>query len=534
MQAVFGTIIRFLSSRRNRPIFWLILIMCIGIFLRVYRFADFLEIHSDHARDMLIAKHIVEYKEGYMAAPYALGSEGRVKNSPVYYWVLASMWTLSRSTVGMGLVFALVSATIIGLGYAIGLSLAGVRMGLLVSFFLSISDMLVRDAHAVWPPHLLSVVAMGAFCAMARYGKEHRFVWMILFVTALFLGVHIHQSFLPFFGIGIAWSMWQSVRNLKRAVGIAVYIVFHTVLWVVLTENTSDVFLRYLDLISTKADIFSLMSASWYRMFQGVKVLFSHTPDMVSYIYIFAMIISFLFVLKNKRRDERMITVAVFFVGMILYGVYRNNGAIILPEYYLRVPSLLFILTLSYCMAVLIRNTRILVCFMCLTGVLLGVGNLRYFRTSQGNYYDYYQVTKQSAGDYRRITGDTHGKRIMFYTKYFSRQPDSWRFVWAAAPHVYLLEEILGEQVVTIPAQDDNFLAPITQPDSVIYLTCINNLGKMWETDDAFRSKCLNPFLSHYGKYLSLHRQSQLRLFYGANGDTYWTYRFTPAMAKDL
>src|SRR3990172_43604 len=91
---------RYLTRPRN------ILVLCIisvGIILRLASLRNYIWFQQgyDESRDMLVAKHIVEYGEWLWRGPYAAGGQNILLNSPVYYYLLAIFWFIARSPYGV-------------------------------------------------------------------------------------------------------------------------------------------------------------------------------------------------------------------------------------------------------------------------------------------------------------------------------------------------------------------------------------------------------------------------------------------------
>lgn len=508
------------------PVFWLAVIVVIGLFVRLWRFADFMEIDGDHARDILIAKHLIEFGEGFWTAPYAFGAKGAIANSPVFYWILAFMWFISRSALGMGIVFAMASVVAIVMAYSAGLFFVGGRVGLVFAFFVSISSLFARDARGICQTCFMPDFAIISLFFMALFLRLRSTVSLILFVTSLFVGVHIHQSFLPFLSIGLIWAAWRYIHDFRSGQMFFTCVVLNVLMWALVTGNTITVLGRYLDLVIQGSGIsFSHFLA---RVWQTVYILILRVPGSVAYGYLGFVCVSLFLLWRKRIHTERTMDVFMLFGGLLLYGLYRHNGEIQLPPHYLRVGSVVFLFILSYCVVSLLRNTRVLAGFVCVTGILLGIGNMRYFGSPGGNYGDHYQVTMRAYNDMTSMAQDSADMPIAFYANYLSDPADSWRYAGNAAPQWYFLEELLHKKIVTLPKGANSFSPPSVGQDTVIYLVCVNDLGKTFESEPVFREKCVAPFLSHYSYAVGNRYEVQLPALNGRNGHTYRIYRYAP------
>lgn len=515
-----------ICSVLRMPLVWLFIIFFIGLFFRLFRFADFMAVDGDHARDILIAKHIIEYGEGFWTAPYAFGAGGTVYNSPVFYWILAGMWLVSGSALGMGMVFAMSSALVIGLAYGAGKLFGGTRAGFMFALYFSISSLLVGDARGVCQTCFIPAFVVPSLFCMAWLTRERSHLSMIFFITSIFLGIHIHQSFLPFFGAGLVWSAWRYIRNQKTAVFFFTFTLMHIVFWAMVTGNGLDTARRYFDLITFGEGTFSF-SAFLYRAWQSVYILIPQFHKSVSYVYLVAMLVSLPMLLRIRAGKERLPEIVALFAVIFLYGVYRHEDGALLPAHYLKIASVLFLFILSYSSAVLIRSKTILVSVICVTGILLSTGNLQYFQPySGGNYKDHRQITVQILGDNLKVTGRKDGVGVAFYAHYFSDPIDSWRYVGNASPQWYFLEEIYNEQAVTIARGANSFSPPPLLPDTAIYLICVNNSGNLWDDEASYQAKCTSPFISLFSQELDNRRMSQLHPHYGQNGHIYQIFRY--------
>ncbi len=507
----------FMPTARRASRVWLVVILLVGLFLRVYRFSDFMEIDGDHARDILVAKHIVEFDEGFRTAPYAFGAGGLINNSPVFYWILAGMWLVSRSALGMGMFFALTNAAAIGLAYGAGLLMGGIRTGLIFSFFIGISSLLIRDAHGICQTCFMPVNTLISLFFMALFALKSSHWSMIAFVTSLFFGVHIHQSFLPFFVVGLVWVAWRYIRSPRRAIIFFTIISVHVFLWALVTKNDIHVVRRYFDLVAVQGGTFSFLTFP-LRAWQSVYTLIPQFPGSVSWVYLGVVIALFLLAFRTRTGKKWTPDMLALFAVILMYGVYRQEGGAPLPAHYLKVASVVFLFILSYYSAVFVRNRAILLGFVGVTGILLGAGNMRYFGPAGGNYKDHYQVTVRALED----------APTKFYANYLSDRPDSWRYIGNASPQWLFLEDIRKTKIVAIEEGANSFSLPPIEPDAVIYLTCINNLGSQWENEMSYRVKCIDPFVSQFSQQLGNRFLSQLPPLYGQNGHTYRMYRYAP------
>ena len=114
----------------------------------------------DDSRDLLVAKHIVEFGENVRRGPWSDGgtlenTELQFLNSPFYYWYCALIWLIQPSIEGASMLWASILA--IGfplMAFLVGHALANKKTGLIFACLVIFNINFVRFTITIWQPHI--------------------------------------------------------------------------------------------------------------------------------------------------------------------------------------------------------------------------------------------------------------------------------------------------------------------------------------------------------------------------------------------
>jgi len=146
-------------STKYRHFFVLGLIVLLGLLLRSHAFlsGDFYFL-IDQGRDMLLAEQVVvDHKLMLIGARAGFGG---LFHGPLWIYLITPFFILSKGDPFLTLIplYTTVTVTLIIIGYIIGSRLYGRSAGILIAFFLAISQPLIADAQFTTNAHLMPII----------------------------------------------------------------------------------------------------------------------------------------------------------------------------------------------------------------------------------------------------------------------------------------------------------------------------------------------------------------------------------------
>ncbi len=207
-------------------VFVFIFVMVLGIGLRLTNNVYWIWGNDayDESRDMLVARHMVEYGDWVWRGPFAAGGQNILANSPFYYYVIAAIWYLTRSPEMFMVVWALLMASVIPIGYGVGSRLWDKSTGLWIALLFAVHPAFVGMSKLLSQVNLIPVWAL-----LMIYLLTNIRPWNIFHITiglsVLFLGFHIHYGsmiMLTGFGVWICWIWWHHAA-VKSVLGRIIY-----------------------------------------------------------------------------------------------------------------------------------------------------------------------------------------------------------------------------------------------------------------------------------------------------------------------
>lgn len=169
----------------------------------------------DEPRDMLVARHIVEFGEWIWRGPFAAGSGNRLMNSPVYYWMLAVLWAVSRSPFGFSFLWVVITSVSMWLAYKIGSVLWDKTTGVFALALAAVHPELVYDSLHISQPHML-VVSTFFFLWIMVSTTKWRISRLVLAVIAACMPLHFHYGSLMLLPASLAWIGYVSVQEYQN------------------------------------------------------------------------------------------------------------------------------------------------------------------------------------------------------------------------------------------------------------------------------------------------------------------------------
>ncbi|MCL4208629.1 hypothetical protein KJZ63_03290 [Patescibacteria group bacterium] len=533
-------------SRDKLVIFALVFIFFIGLFLRLYRLADFTE-WQDSARDYMVGESIFTVKnDGWLIAPLALGSVGYFNNTPIYYYMVGVLVLVFHNPLYVASFVAILGNFTILLNFLLAKKLGDDKTGLLAAGFTAFSFILISQSISLFQPNFIPFfISLFLLCLALAYERKS-FFWFLLSIFIFWSFFHLHYSFLiivpslifSFIAIfyricGTAYAklkisyllfvflvgglFWYSFLNLSSPLNLLNFI------YAEIGGNAGNFWLNglltRLFSVFQKFIGFYLGSVGW------------RTTTLVFISIIILSVIDF-WQKKQKRKDFFLeIQLILIFLSLFLFSFFSRS---IYDSYFIIFFTLVPILLaqLVWVVAKHKKWTGLAISFLILG--LLNHGNERLSMPMIGLY-------EKSQSISELIIQDMEEKNIFKLSDIFVSSKNSGMSVynWFSPKYWYFLEKKLNQKN-TIVTRGFNNLSWTTYRPSYVYLVCEN---ESLLSDRDVVDSCLNPYKDNFSsifepQYEVLKAEFADSLVYvltiksKPNASLYWPFSFNKFSKK--
>jgi 4-amino-4-deoxy-L-arabinose transferase-like glycosyltransferase len=197
----------------SRIHYFVIGIVLLAAFLRLYNLEDTLQFLGDQGRDSIIVSRIFTERDPVFIGPVT--SVGNMYLGPLYYYfMLPFLWLSYPSPMGPVYAVAVLGIVTVALLYFLGKRLIGEKAALIATFLCSISWVAVTYTRFSWNPNPAPLVSLLMIYFTYTAWKKNPWHWVL--VSGLFsvlLQLH-YLTLLSLGGVGIiwlisAWERWQ-------------------------------------------------------------------------------------------------------------------------------------------------------------------------------------------------------------------------------------------------------------------------------------------------------------------------------------
>ncbi|MBI2036489.1 glycosyltransferase family 39 protein [Candidatus Microgenomates bacterium] len=180
---------------------WLLAILLLAAFLRLFRIADYMTFLGDEGRDVLIVKHILE---GDLTLLGPTASVGGFFLGPIYYYFMVPfLWLFGLNPVGPAVMVALFGIATVYLVYHAGKKFFGEKAGLIASALYAVSPLVIAYSRSSWNPNLMPFFSLlGIIVVYQAVAKNS---WRLFILLGILLGIAMQLHYLTtFFVVVIA------------------------------------------------------------------------------------------------------------------------------------------------------------------------------------------------------------------------------------------------------------------------------------------------------------------------------------------
>ncbi len=169
----------------------LVILLFIGVFLRFYKFPEYVTFLGDQGRDAIVLKRILTLE--HLPAIGAPTSVGQVYLGPFYYYFIAP-WLLlfAYNPIGPAVGVLFFSCLYLALNYFIVKELFDKKIALISTLFISFSYVLIELSRFSWNPNLMPLFTLLTVYFFVKGLKTGKWLFYLLFGAFLSFAVQLH------------------------------------------------------------------------------------------------------------------------------------------------------------------------------------------------------------------------------------------------------------------------------------------------------------------------------------------------------
>lgn len=211
-------------------------LVILGIFLRVYRVIHTQFFYGDPALDMLVAVHLVEEESPPLVKPFAVGGQGILPNSPLYFQVLATTYRVVRNYQYIVYLFSLTGILCIPLAYLIGKEAEDKRLGCVLAGMTAVSFPFIYMSRLVWQPNLIPFITFLSLYFLIKARKTSSLFFLAASFGVSVFGLYLHHNFAPFFiGLNLMYILLLvdhlRQKHYRSLLALVLYVIALVAIW---------------------------------------------------------------------------------------------------------------------------------------------------------------------------------------------------------------------------------------------------------------------------------------------------------------
>jgi len=171
--------IRLWIKKNPAEFVFLLLIILLAAFLRLYRISEYMTFLGDEGRDVIIVRRLLVNFDPILIGPGT--SIGNMYLGPLYYYMMAPALLLAGfSPVGPAVQIALLGVVTVGFVWYVGREWFGKVAGIVSAFLYSISPVVINYSRSSWNPNIMPFFALLCIFATWQFWKKDKFCWIII------------------------------------------------------------------------------------------------------------------------------------------------------------------------------------------------------------------------------------------------------------------------------------------------------------------------------------------------------------------
>lgn len=201
------------SRRRQISLIFLVSILLLAAFLRLYRISEYMTFLGDEGRDALVVMRMIVDHKFTLLGPNA--SVGGFFLGPIYYYfMLPFMWAWRLDPSGPAVMVALFGVATVYLVYRVGKDFIDELTGLIAASLYALSPIVISYSRSSWNPNpvpFFSLLLIYFLWQMVVVKRWEKLFWVGLVVG---IGLQLHYLFLFLLPIVMVWIIIFGPRKI--------------------------------------------------------------------------------------------------------------------------------------------------------------------------------------------------------------------------------------------------------------------------------------------------------------------------------
>lgn len=465
----------------------LTIVLAVGLFINInnleykYPVGD-----GDVSRDYLIASHIVEYGELPTLGPWN-SIYGPLRNSPLYFYVLASFLFFHNNILFLGVINILLQSIAALLIFLMAKKLFSSSTGLISATLFIFSSATAGQFSFVWQPHIMFPFLQVSFLFYIVAFERKSFQWLFVSIFMYIFSAALHYSVLstiPLAVFFVAIFLYKFRRNVNYYLStglfsIILFLLFYFPVFIHLIVSKNIAF------VTTEEVYVKTLQEFIIHFYTNLITLFNLFSINVLLLPIIILCFSFYFISPKIQKNNKIaiIILLIFVLQPIVFSSFLHT--FVYYHYFTPIFGLFLILLAEIIHKIFSESLLIFKVLVIIFLLTLSFYNKEFFMWSTYHDLNIKNVSAASETIQKELTMPSSNMKNYFQIA-LSKKGDGL----TASDSVFWvqLEKRLGTKFVKIVNEKNNY-EPINN-DLYVFLICEH----YDETDE--QRECLSPFLA--------------------------------------
>ncbi len=344
---------------KYKTILFLVVILLVAAFMRIYRVSDYMTFLGDEGRDVLVVKGILE---GNLTLLGPRASAGDFFTGPIYYYMMAPfLWLWQLDPVGPAIMVGIIGTLTTWIVYLMGRKLFDEKAGLFAAALYAVSPLVIQYSRSSWNPNVVPFFALLTMYSLLKAVTTAR-SWKYYILTGILLGICIQLHYISLFlaaAVAILvfimnWYVNGKIKILQTIkyylqifigfiIGFSPFLAFEvrhgfpnlkTIFAFITTDSAQSGYATYNAFYEPIADVF-------FRTFARLLFVFPQPVDYSDFSLIFLQLFGLLVMIvalatiivlvRYKNKLAVMLLLVWLVIGVFLFGFYKKP----IYDYYL-------------------------------------------------------------------------------------------------------------------------------------------------------------------------------------------------------
>jgi 4-amino-4-deoxy-L-arabinose transferase-like glycosyltransferase len=317
-------------TKKYFPILFLIGVLIISAYLRLWKIEDYMTFLGDEGRDVLVVKKMLVDHKFTLLGPTA--SVGGFFLGPIYYYfMLPFLWVFNLNPVGPAVMVALFGIATVFLVFVIGNKLFSSQVGLIASTIYALSPVVINYSHSSWNPNLVPFFACLLVYFLYKYRQDNRKHNLFIVGGIIGIGIQLHYLFLF---LVVFTAIYLLIINKKDFIkNLFPVLIGFTLLFLpfILFEirhgfTNTKMILKFVFVSNdTGFNLITFLNTTKevsYRLFFRLVAENRFIPTLITIIVAFYGLTE---IKKNRKYDSFLLLVLWCLIPVLLFGLYKKN-----------------------------------------------------------------------------------------------------------------------------------------------------------------------------------------------------------------